>query len=153
MNIYKTYKDCMITKGDARVLLPYISDNRSDMYKLNKGYHTGIDIEASEVYNMYTGTVIQVGIEEDNSYAVTVEYNGDIALRYMNLLKAYVTPGDYIYLGAFIGSANKFVHFEYVNTRKDDSIWPVRVGEKTYYKHDPEVIFDGRLKLRSNNIM
>lgn len=150
MSTYKTYSNTQITKGDAVITVPWIIDTKSEWYKSYGGYHTGLDILATEVYSMHSGTVIQVGKDENDTYAVTLQYSGSIITRYKNLKTVYVKAGDYLYEGGFIGTSEESVHFEYAT--RDEGTYLVRIDTETYYKHNPEVLFNGTVTLKSTEI-
>ncbi|MCM1226429.1 MAG: M23 family metallopeptidase [Clostridium sp.] len=132
-----------ITDSDKGIRLPWIDDKKDSLYKEN-GYHTGIDIYADNVYSFASGVVISVG-KTDKFYAVTVQYDSNIALRYLNLMTVSVSAGQAVQAGFNIGAADKYVHFEYVTKSKDNSMWSVRIGTETYYKHDPMKITGGQV--------
>lgn len=132
-----------ITDSDKGIRLPWIGDKKDSLYKEN-GYHTGIDIYADNVYSFASGVVISVG-KTDKFYAVTVQYDSNIALRYLHLKTVSVRAGQAVQAGFNIGTADKYVHFEYVTKIKDSSMWSVRIGTETYYKQNP----DGMVKQAS----
>lgn len=102
-----------------------------------KSVHTGIDLSADNVYSYASGVVLSVG-QENNHYCVTVQYDVFNLLRYNHLKSVSVGAGDILSVGAFIGVANKYVHFEYATKDKGVSKWTVRVGSQTYWKQDPK---------------
>lgn len=136
----------IIGGADSKVQLPFIDSDKHPLYKKYK-YHTGIDITASHVYSYASGVVISIGSSED-LYAVTVQYDSRISLRYLHLKSVCVSIGDILYPNMKIGTADQYVHFEYVSVSKDNSIWPVRIGTMTYYKHDPELVLNGSVKIK-----
>lgn len=124
-----------ITFSDREIKLPWIGSKKHELYK-EFGFHTGIDLYADGVYSFCYGVVTNVGTDGDH-YAVTVQYNAFASLRYLHLKSVSVKAGEIIQQGFNLGTADKYVHFEYVTKDKGDSIWPVRIGTETYYKHDP----------------
>ena len=112
---------------------PWIGDTSDPLYKQYK-YHTGIDIYGDKVFSYADGIVLAVG-KEDNRYAITIQYDVFSCLRYMNLKSVSVKAGDVVQAGFLLGSADKYVHFEFIN--KYTSMWSVRIGKETYYKHNP----------------
>lgn len=148
---YKTYQTCYITKSTGNILVPWISSEKSEWYQIHHGFHTGLDIEANEIYSWESGVVTQIGQSENNLYSVTVQYSGQISLRYMHLKSVYVNTSDVLFAGSFIGIADKHVHFELLINDPNSSNWPVRIGTITYYKHDPEDLFTGKILLNAND--
>ena len=136
----------IIGEADSIVQLPFISSDKHPLYKKH-GYHTGIDLTASDVHSYASGVVISIGRSED-IYAVTVQYDSRISLRYLHLKSVCVYIGDILYPNMKIGTADQYVHFEYVSVSKDNSIWPVRIGTMTYYKQDPELVLNGSVKIK-----
>lgn len=139
----------IIGGADCSVQLPFIGSTKHTLYKKH-GYHTGMDIKSSDVFSFASGVVIAIG-KDNGSYAVTVQYDCKISLRYMHLKAICISLGAVLYRGDKIGTADKHVHFEYITTDKEESIWPVRIGTMTYYKHNPELILSGSVRLNAND--
>lgn len=99
---------------------------------------TGTDIIADNVYSYASGTVLTASKEDLLHYCVTVQYDVFNILRYNNLKSVNVGAGDVVQNGSLIGSADKFLRFEYATKEQGSSKWPVRVGTQTYWKQDPE---------------
>ena len=99
---------------------------------------TGTDITADNVYSYASGTVLTASKEDLLHYCVTVQYDVFNILRYNNLKSVNVGAGDVVQNGSLIGSADKFLRFEYATKEQGSSKWPVRVGTQTYWKQDPE---------------
>lgn len=144
-----TYQD--IIHSTALVSVPWIESDSDLQYKSYGGYHTGIDLAASEVYSCTSGVVTQVGTDSSGMHELTIQYDATVSLRYMNLKNVSVRVNAIIHKGDYIGAANKFVHFEYISINKEDSKWPVRIGTVTYFKHDPDLLFTGKVLLNSND--
>lgn len=149
--VYKKLSNSPLTKSDTNILVPYIDSQSHSWYKKYGGYHTGVDVEGSEIYAYQSGVVIQIGDLDDGLKAVVIQYTANISLRYANMSSLLIKMGDVIKPGELIGIAKKFVHFEYLSKTKENSMWPVRVGTMTYFKHDPELIFDDVVKLNAND--
>lgn len=130
-----------ITDSDKGIKLPWIGNKKDALYK-EHGYHTGIDIYADSVYSYASGVVTSIsrGIKY---YAVTVQYNALISLRYLHLKSVSVAAGQPIQQGFKIGNADKYVHFEYVTKKQGDSLWAVRIGTEIYYKQNPTDMIGG----------
>lgn len=147
--MYKEYSYSPITKSSVKILVPWISNRQSKLYSTYKTLHTGLDIQTHDVYGFQSGVVTQIGKDEDGHSVVTVQYSGHVSLRYGHLMDVYVKSGETLFVGSFIGVAYKYLHFEYVTT--ESSIWPVRIGTITYYKHDPEPLLSGDIILNAND--
>lgn len=100
--------------------------------------YTGTDITADSVYSYASGVVLAAGKEDLLHYCVTVQYDVFNILRYCNLKTLNVGAGDTVQNGSLIGSADKFLRFEYATKEQGSSKWPVRIGTQTYWKQDPE---------------
>lgn len=144
-----SYQD--ITHGTTQVLVPWIESTADAQYKSYGGYHTGIDLKADEVYSCESGVVTQVGTDSSGMYELTVQYDAAVSLRYMHLKHVSVRAGAILHKGDFVGTADKYVHFEYISVNAEGSKWPVRVGKVTYFKHNPELLFSGQVLLNSND--
>lgn len=130
-----------ITDSDRGIKLHWIGNKNDSLYK-EYGYHTGIDIYAGNVYSYASGVVTSISMDK-NYYAVTVQYNAFVSLRYLHLESVSVSAGQPIQQGFKIGNADKYVHFEYVTKKQGDSLWAVRIGTETYYKHNPMNMIGG----------
>lgn len=151
--IYKRIDWCPITRQAASILYPYIDSNQSGWYNIYGGLHDGIDIVAKSVHSICQGVVLFIGQNMDNhKYEITVQYDADRCLRYCNIAVVYVNSGDAVIEGQLLGDVEDFVHFEYTSRPKNESVWPVRVGTQTYYKHDPEEYADGRITLLNSSL-
>ena len=116
---------------------PWIGSTSNPLYDKFK-FNTGIDVLGSYVYAYASGTVVAVGKDEDNYYAITIQYDVFSCLRYTHLDSVEVKAGDVVQQGFYLGKAHKYLHFEYIT--KAESMWPVRVGTETYYKHNPDMM-------------
>ena len=143
MSTLHVIKNCKLTHTNAEILQQWdVSDPNS--------YHTGIDIDAIQVYSISSGVVIESDIDIDNRYVVTVQYNKDTILRYMHLQSMHVVLGQVITVNTSIGIADKFLHFEYATTTYSN--WPVRIGDLNYYKHDPYFVAIGDVPLPDSGL-
>ena len=104
--------------------------------------YTGTDITADQVFSYASGTVVAVGKEDLLHYCVSVQYDVFNILRYSNLKSVSVGAGDTIQNSALIGTADKFLRFEYATKQQGSSKWPVRIGTQTYWKQDPALLSD-----------
>lgn len=127
--------NCAITQTDSTILNYWIDDTKSDEYKKHGGYHSGVDIEATDVYALCSCVCTYVGEDEYDQKVVIVQYDANTSFRYANLSRVDVVGGQIITYEDQIGVADEFVHFELLT--REESQWIVRVGKETYYKHDP----------------
>lgn len=147
---YRTISNCPITLTDSNVTYPYIDDEDNSWYEKYGSYHSGIDIECTDVYSLCKSVVTYIGEDSDNGElkkVVIVQYDAERSLRYCHLTDVYVEAGDIIEDKLLIGKADKWCHFELLTATQTESVWPVRVGAKTYYKQDPELYADGTEEL------
>lgn len=100
-------------------------------------YHSSIDIEGDRVYSVSSGIVLQVG-KDESGWMISIQYDVSTIVRYGHLKSSLVDVGDRIENGQNLGRASKFVVFEYATLDNSNTMWPVRIGEATYYKHDPQ---------------
>ena len=132
-----TIVNCPITHKDSEVLKDWIGDPKSKEYKQNKGYHTGIDIVADNVYSICAGVCTYVGKSSEERNVVIIQYDHNVSFRYCNLDAVVVRKGQLIEepYTQEIGVAHEWVHFEVITT--SHSNWCVRVGGRDYYKQNP----------------
>lgn len=133
--------NCPITHKDSEVLKDWIGDPKSKEYKQNKGYHTGIDIVAENVYSICAGVCTYVGKSSEERNVVIVQYDHNVSFRYCNLDVVAVRKGQIIDPNMELGVAHEWVHFEVITTSFSD--WCVRVGGRDYYKQDPSTYARG----------
>lgn len=144
--MYRKLEFSTVTNSSLSILYPYVDNIKNEWYKMYGGYHTGIDISSKSAYSIVDGVVIQIG-QDYQSYSVTVQYDSDNIFRYKNLKSVNVNEGQVIHQSDLVGTCIKFFHFEYASRERSGSIWPVRIGEVTYYKHNPEPIIDGKINI------
>lgn len=129
-----------INHSGKGIKLPWIGSRKDKLFS-RYGFHTGIDLYATGVYSLSSGVVISVGLDGKH-YAVTIQYNSFSALRYLHLKETAVQAGQAVQSGFHVGNADQYVHFEYVTKEQKESIWSVRIGTMTYYKHNPLDMID-----------
>lgn len=149
--IYEKLSYSDITKSPADIITPYISNEQDSWYKTYGGYHTGVDISANEVYSYAPGVITQIGKDRNGLYTIVIQYSADISFRYTHLKSVYITEGQAINKGEFVGVAKEFVHFEYLTREQEGSMWVVRVGKLSWYKHNPELVLNGGVLLNAND--
>jgi len=137
----KVIKNCLITRSDALVLKEFCIDVSNPLYKEYKGFNTSVNLEATSVYNMYSGVVSMVCGDPKTGYEVGVLLNVDQAVKYGNLKIVEVSEGQYVDISDKIGEAKKFVKIEYMTTDVKTP-YTYRVGSVLMYKDDPMKILD-----------
>lgn len=137
----KVIKNCLITRSDASVLKEFCIDTANPLYKIYKGFNTSVNLEATSVYNMYSGVVSVVCGDIRSGYEVGVLLNTTQAIKYSNLKSVDVHEGQYVDVSTKIGESNKYVKVEYmtVNARTP---FTYRIGSILMYKDDPMKILD-----------
>lgn len=132
---------CPITLKDSEVLKDWIGDPKSKEYRQNKGYHTGVDIVAENVYSICAGVCTYVGKSSEERNVVIVQYDHNVSFRYCNLDVVSVRKGQTVDYQMEVGVAHEWVHFEVITTTFSD--WCVRVGGRDYYKQNPSTYARG----------
>lgn len=150
MAAYQTISYCDVTKGPAKIVIPYINDPHSTLFKTFGGFNPGVGIDAHNVYSFESGVVIQVGTNGKH-YEVIVQFDVNVSLRYDRMSTVVVSPGQILAKGDQIGLVNNFVVFEYLTLDQGTSVWPVRVHTATYYKQDPTPLLVGDIQLLAND--
>lgn len=141
--MYKKLHNCMISKCDTEIIVPWIDDKSDPWYHKYGSYHTGVDIRTNDVYNICSGVVIFI---DTTSKSIVVQYDYNMFFRYVNIYDICVSLGDPIKKGVLLGHCKDYVHFEYLTLRSTDTRWPFRIsGLLTLYKNDPTSIIDGTL--------
>lgn len=108
-------------------------------------YVSGFVLEADEIYNVCPGKVVDVN-SDDDGYSVSVLINSNQVVRYTHLKEVFVEENDSLFIKDMIGLTGKHSMFEYCTTTKGSSIWPVRIHDLTFYKHNPEEIISDKLR-------
>lgn len=140
--------NCKITKSDSTLLKPWIESVNSKDYKIYKCLHSGVDISGKSAYSICYGVIIEIGKSTDG-YSVSIQYDVSACIRYCYLKSIAVSIGSTVSDGQLIGTASKSIHLEYITTTKKSSIWPVRIGQVTYYKHNPTDILNSGVPVSS----
>lgn len=148
---YKQLINSPITKSTTSILFPWIVNKQSMWYARYGGYHSGIDIKANSVYSYSDGVVMQIGTD-GKTFEVSIQYDVNNIIRYMNLKNVSVSYGQNIVAGDLIGIAKDFVHFEHCTLDKTNELplnmeWAIRLESVQYYKHDPEPLINGLITL------
>lgn len=139
--------NCEITKQDSEVLRPCVISTQSPLYKETKQLFPSIDITGSDIYAAYSGTVVLLN-RDDLGQCMIIQTETSFCITYKHLDNVAVRLGDYVDKGQFIGSVDKYIRIELL--RNLTSIWAVRIGAATWYKQDPQPIFDHTLSATPN---
>ena len=105
-------------------------------------------------YSICPGRVVAVGTC-GHKYAVSVLVNNSQLIRYTNLSNVEVVLNQILTYDEKIGNCfsisdddcTRAVMFEYCTSAQESSIWPVRIGKRTFYKHNPITLFNGTEQL------
>ena len=117
-----------ITQSDAEII--------QDWSVATYNVHTGIDILSENVFSLTSGVVLAVGTNGKH-YCITIQYDVNNLLRYEHSSSASVGAGDVVQGDTLIGTADKYVHFEYATSDQGTSRWSVRIGCCTFWKQNP----------------
>ena len=136
-----------IVKGETQILKHYEAESKQK--------HSGIDLAGQEIYSVCQGVVIDISKHQDYhcniTYCVTIQVTESQCIRYGHLSIVTVDSNQVVSRYDEIGVCSKYVHLEYLTRNMPDSIWPVRIGDVEYYKHDPTVLVDGSLKFEDQS--
>lgn len=126
--------------------------NEKDLTSKNPTSFTATISGASEVYNLFPGTVLFLGYYKEMG-TVTVAVSNHEIVRYLNLKEIQGWNNAPIAAGQLVGEAypNSYLQFEYCTQWKGNSKYPVRVNNKLYFKQNPIDILN-RLYVPSNQI-
>lgn len=104
--------------------------------------HTGVNIKCKNVYSICDGVVIDVA-KYTSGNMVLIQYDKTICLMYSMMRESFVVPGQLIRKGTMLGTADDFVHFEYLRT--DNNPLNVTFIYKSIALHpnDPIEVLDG----------
>lgn len=122
-----------ITKQNSEILKQCVMSKSDPLYREYGGYHTGVDITGDSVYALYSGTIVLVN-EDTSGMCVILHVDSEFCLSYKHIDTVTVHSGDEVSQGDKIGDVTKYVHVELLTY--EPSIWPVRIGSETWYKHD-----------------
>ena len=124
-----------VTKSLLKIRRPYIDSTKDRNYIRYRFDHPGIDIYGKDIYAICSCVCTFTGYNEDDGYVIIVQYDRERSFRYCNLTDIYVRSGQLIEVGTLIGRCKEYVHFEFLS--RDESRWPVRIGQQIHYKNDP----------------
>ena len=141
------YKE--LTDQGFKVIMPWISVSEKAEYYKYDTLHTGIDIAGTRAYSYCKGVVVAIGIQIDRM-TVTVQFDANTLFRYGNLRSCDLNLGDIVSAGDRIGTCKGHLHFEYCTT-DEKSLFPVRIGDITYFKQNPMPVLLGEVQLKAND--
>lgn len=140
-------QNCSLTNND----IEYPEEGTKNGFgKLRDDIHTGVNIKCKSVYSVCDGVVIDVA-QYTVGNMVIVQYDNTICLVYSMLKESFVVPGQLIRKGKLLGTADDFVHFEYLRTDKNP------IGVTFIYKsialhpNDPIEVLDGSYQFYSSS--
>lgn len=134
-------KNCLVTNTDAKVLREYCIDKLNPLYQKYRGFNTSINLEASNVFNIYSGYVAVVFGNSRSGYEIVVSINYNQAIKYGNLKSVDVTLNQSVDIGQKLGEANKYVSIEYLSTYVKNQ-YSFRLRDVQMYKDDPSKIIN-----------
>jgi len=126
--------NCPITGQTSEVLKFHVDSNKDPLYTSYRGYHTGVDLSGSKVYSLFPGVVVHTN-KDEYKYSCIISFDSCNYFMYSNLKSLNVKRGDVVDTSQLIGECDKFVHVDYLTL--EQTKWPVRIGQVTFYKHDP----------------
>lgn len=133
--VYTTIKHSLLTRSTTTVVSkPYVDSVKSAWYDACKGFHTGVSIQAKQLYTALQGTII--GINREKHITVTIQYDANHVMSYGNLITTELKLNQAVSQGVYIGDVDREALVEYwVRSRRSN--FAVRFGTETYYKIDP----------------
>lgn len=128
-------------------MISTITGNSKSVYRL-EGYTALIDT-SGDVNCICDGTVVFVGVS-GSKFVVNVLHNSGECTRYGNIDQDPPQLNSRIYKGSSVGVVKKYCTFEYCTTWQGNSLKPVRIFSKTYFKQNPSDILDGKYTITSS---
>ena len=139
-------ENCIITLDDSEVVKEYYFSADG------KEYHTGIDIKAKEVYCPCKGVVIQKCLV-DGHPSIIIQYSEHIALKFSHLKTCDLEDGQVVSDNECIGTADKYVHFEYLTNADNDPLIRVYIMPGVaLYMHDPKLVLYGNIQFDHSSV-
>lgn len=108
-------------------------------------YVSGFVLDSEVLYNICPGKVVDVNNDEDG-LCVTVLINNSQIIRYTHMKEVFVEENSNLFIKDMIGFTTKNSMLEYCTDAQKDSIWPIRIHNMTFYKHNPEEIIQDKLR-------
>lgn len=160
--IFKTVKYSPLTKSKLNILIPYIDDDTSDLYKKYKIYNTGVYANSDSTKNIYSvasGVVLFIVKSYDKKFTVTVQFDADVCFIYAGITKTELSENDVVDQGQIIGQYSDKFQFQYLkrnyisNSRQNINVRPSYIYNMEYYQLDPIDFLDGSKDLDKESII
>lgn len=160
--IFKTVKYSPLTKSKLNILIPYIDDNTSDLYKKYKIYNTGIYANSDltkNVYSVASGVVLFIVKSYDNKLAITVQFDADVCFIYAGITKTKLSENDVVDQGQIIGQYSYKFHFQYLKRNyisipgKNINVGTSYIYNMSYFQLDPIDFVEGNIDLDKESII
>ena len=119
-------------------------DNEKDLSKDRPSTYTATISGVNKVYSIFPGTVLFLGFYKGTG-SLYISISKHEMVRYLNLDDIDVWKQSNVDKGTYLGAVktNKPLQFEYCTVYKDESKYPVRYWDRTYYKQNPLDILKG----------
>lgn len=161
--IFKTIKYSPLTKSKAHILVPFIDNEHSQLYKEFKSFNTGItlksDTKSNDIaYSVCSGVVLCIDNYNQFYVSVTVQYDASTCVKYVGLKSTELRPNTAVQKGDIIGKYISNFMFEYFTVSKPESdedilIWQRKILFNYYYLQNPEKLVTGELDLDADNVI
>lgn len=160
--IYKTVKYSPLTKSKLNILIPYIDDNTSDLYKKYKIYNTGVYANSDSTKNVYSvasGVVLFIVKSYDNKLAITIQFDADVCFIYSRITKTELSENDVVNQGQLIGQYSDKFHFQYLKrnyistNNQNINVGTSYIYNMSYFQLDPIDFVEGKKDLDKESII
>ena len=111
--------------------------------------HTGVNIKCKSVYSICDGVVID-SAKYTSGNMVLIQYDNTICLMYSMIRESFVVPGQLIRKGTMLGTADDFVHFEYLRTDNNPLSLTFIYKSIALHPNDPIEVLDGSYNFYSS---
>lgn len=118
--------------------------NEKDLTSKKPSTFTASFSNIEKVYSLLPGKIIYIGIYK-NTGTLAVAVSDYEIIRYLNIENIQVTSGETISKGRYLGTANKKygLQFEYCSQWQGESVRPVRLENRTFFKQNPIDLLNG----------
>lgn len=160
--IYKTVKYSPLTKSKLNILIPYIDDNTSDLYKKYKMYNTGVyaySDSTKNVYSVASGVVLFIVKSYDNKLAITIQFDADVCFIYSGITKTNLSENDVVNQGQVLGQYSDKFHFQYLKrnyistNNQNINVGTSYIYNMSYFQLDPIDFVEGKKDLDKESIV
>lgn len=111
--------------------------------------HTGVNIKCKNVYSICDGVVIDSAKYIDGNM-VLIQYDKTICFLYSMIRESFVVPGQLVRKGTILGTADDFVHFEYLRTDNNPLSVTFIYKSVALHPNDPIHVLDGSYNFYSS---